>query len=37
MLIDAGTPPQALGVQTHVLADRAEWFHPGRYQRFCGR
>jgi endo-1,4-beta-xylanase len=35
MLIKRGTPPQALGIQAHLLADRfAERFHPGRYQRF---
>ncbi len=35
MLIDKGTPPDALGVQAHLQADRfAERFHPGSYQRF---
>ena len=35
MLIDKGTPPDALGVQAHLNADNfAERFHPGAYQRF---
>ena len=35
MLIDKGTPPDALGIQAHLLAPRfAERFHPGRYHRF---
>jgi endo-1,4-beta-xylanase len=35
MLIDKGTPPDALGVQAHLLAERfAERFQPGPYQKF---
>ena len=35
MLIRKGTPPDALGVQAHLLAERfADRFHPGAYQRF---